>query len=83
MDINKSYISDNLLSLAIDSVKKMDEEKTPYDKLKCVSSAYKIINNTIKFCTGKDSDSGADEINPILIYIILKSQPKRMISNIK
>jgi hypothetical protein len=61
----------------------MDEEKTAYDKLRCVSSAHKIISNCIKFCSGKDENAGADELSPIFQYIILKAQPRRIFSNIK
>lgn len=60
----------------------MDEEKSPYQKLKCVLSAYKILNNCIAFCTGKE-DAGADDIVPIFVFILVKSKPMRMISNIK
>jgi hypothetical protein len=60
----------------------MDEEKSPYGKVRCISSAYKIINNSIAFCSGKD-DAGSDDIIPILIYVIIKSRPKRIFTNIK
>ena len=71
------------MSLAIDYVNKLDQEKTPYDKLKCIASAHKIINNCIKFCSGKDENAGADELSPIFQYIIIKAKPKRIFSNIK
>jgi len=58
----------------------MDEEKSAKDKLNCVLRAYKILSNSINFCSGKDN-AGVDDINPILIYIIIKSNPKRMYSN--
>jgi hypothetical protein len=60
----------------------MDEEKSPYAKLKCVLSAYKNLNNCIHFCSGKQ-DAGADDITPIFVYILVRSKPRRMFSNIK
>jgi hypothetical protein len=60
----------------------MDEEKSPYGKLKCVANAYKILNNCIAFCSGK-SDAGADDITPIFMYVLVKAKPKRMFTNIK
>jgi hypothetical protein len=82
LDINKKYLNEELWQIAINYLNKMDSEKTPYLKLRCVLSAYKILNNCIAFCTGKD-DAGADDIVPIFVYIIVKSKPRRMISNIK
>ncbi len=83
LEIDKAYLNENLMILAINCVNKMDEEKTPYDKLKCIASAHKIINNAIKFCSGKDENAGADDLSPIFQYIILKAKPKRIFSNIK
>jgi hypothetical protein len=62
---------------------RMDNEKTPNDKLKCVYNLFQIINNSIKFCSGNNENAGTDDIMPILYYIILKSKPKRMFSSIK
>ena len=61
----------------------MDEEKSPRDKLDCVSNAYRIINNSIKFCIGKTTESGTDEIVDILVYIVIKAKLKRIFSNIQ
>ena len=61
----------------------MDSEKSPVEKLKCVHSAYKILNNCISFCTGKQEFAGLDDIFPIFIYILIKSDPKRMFSNMQ
>jgi len=61
----------------------MDEEKSPIEKLKCVQNAYQILNNSINFSSGKEEHAGVDDIIPILIYVIIKSKPKRIISNLK
>ncbi len=82
-EINKAYLNENLILLATNCINKIDEEKTPYDKLKCIASAHKIINNCIKFCSGKDEDAGADDLSPIFQYIILRAKPQRIFSNIK
>jgi hypothetical protein len=82
-EINKAYVNENLILLATNCITKMDEEKSPYDKLKCIASAHKIINNSIKFCSGKDEDAGADDLSPIFQYIILRAKPRRIFSNIK
>ncbi len=81
LDINKKYLNEGLWEIAINCLEKMDEEKSPTDKLKCVWSAYRILNNCINFCSGKDENAGVDDIIPILIYIMIKTKPKRMFSN--
>lgn len=75
-------MNENLWVFAINCVNRMDEEKSPYEKLKCVASAHKIINNCIKFCSGKDEHAGADDLSPIFQYIILKAKPRRIFSNL-
>ena len=78
-NIKKIYI--NQLSNAVMWIKKTDTVKSVNDKLFCLNSAYNTMNNTIKFSTGKN-DAETDELTQILRYIIIKAQPKRMISNI-
>ena len=80
LDIKKIYI--NQLGFAITSIKQIDEARSVLDKLELIASAHTSVNNTIKFSSGKDDDSGQDEMTPILQYIILKAHPKRMHSNI-
>ena len=63
-------------------IKEMNEKKTCYEKLNCISEIYNTINNTIKFSTGKNEDAGADDLAPIFQYIIIKSKPERFFSNI-
>ena len=80
LDIKTVYI--NQLGFAITSIKQIDEARSVLDKLDLIASAHTSVNNTIKFSSGKDDDSGQDEMTPILQYIILKAHPKRMHSNI-
>ena len=80
LDIKKLYI--NQLSNAVAWIKKIDTAKSVNDKLNCISNAHNTMNNTIKFSSGENQDAGQDELTPIFQYIIIKAQPKRMISNI-
>lgn len=82
LEINKKYLNEALWENACLFLKAMDSEKSPIDKLRCVQNAYKILNNCINFCSGKNENAGVDDIIPIFIFIIIKSQPKRMFSNI-
>ena len=80
LEIKKVYF--NQLGFAISCIRKMDEARSVFDKLNLIINAHNSINNTIKFSSGKDDDSGQDEMTPIFQYIILKANPKRMYSNI-
>ena len=80
LDIKRVYF--NQLGLAISCIRKMEQVKSVYDKLNLINNAHTSINNTIKFSSGKEENSGQDEMTPILQYIILKAQPTRIISNI-
>ncbi len=83
LDIDPRYVNEDLWQSAMESLRKMDFEKSPYDKLKCVLIAHRILCNSISFSSGKEKSAGADEIFPIFIYIMIKSQPRRLISNIQ
>ena len=63
-------------------IKRIDVVKSILEKLLCISNALNTMNNTIKFSSGKDEDAGQDELVPIFNYIVIKAQPKRMISNV-
>ena len=79
--IKKEYINEELWSIAICYINRIFVEKTPYNKLNCISNTYKILNNCINFCEGDNSDAGLDDIFPIFIYIIIKCRPINFISN--
>ena len=72
----------NQLISAINYITKIDKEKSINEKLKCISKAHNIINSTIKFSSGENSNAGADDVSPIFQYIIIQAQPKRFFSNI-
>ena len=82
-DIKKIFVNEKLWQIAISSLNKMDNEKSPIEKLKCVQAAYQILNNSLNFSSGKDIYAGVDDLIPIFIYVIIKSKPKRIITNLK
>ena len=58
----------------------MDNEKTPSSKIKCFNKAFAILQNSITFCTGKD-ELGVDDSLQVLIYVLIKAQPKKIWTN--
>ena len=75
-------ISINQLDFAEKCIKKLDECKSVNDKLNCIRDAHASLNNVIKFSNGNESDAGQDEITPIFQYIVIRAQPKSIVSNI-
>lgn len=80
LEIKSIYV--NELISATEYVKKIDEGKSAYEKLKFIEMAHNTINNTIKFSSGKNEEAGADELSPLFHYIIIKAKPGRFYSNI-
>ena len=80
LDIKKLYV--NQLKSAEKYISKMNESKSVFDKLECIQNAFVIMNNTVKFISGKNENAGQDEMTPLFQYIIIKSQPERFYTNI-
>ena len=76
----KKLIKENLLETAMEYVNEMDNKYTPVDKIKMFGKAFQILQNSITFSTGK-TDLGIDDTLPLLIYVIIKSQPKKINTN--
>ena len=80
LEIKKLYV--NQLKFAEKYIQKLDEAKSVYDKIDCINNAYVTMNNTVKFISGKNEDAGTDELTPLFQYILIKSHPEKLVSNI-
>ena len=76
----KKMIKENLLETAMEYVNEMDNKYTPLDKIKIFGQAFQILQNSITFSTGR-TDLGIDDTLPLLIYVIIKSKPKKINTN--
>ena len=70
------------LTFAESLIKKFEDSKSIDEKINCICDLQKYINNIFKFNTGKNVEIGQDELTPVLQYLIIKIQPRRIISNI-
>lgn len=77
---DKRIINENLWQQAIDHIEEINDKLTPSDKIKCFLKAVSIIENSINFSSGKDN-LGIDDSLQVLIYVLIKSCPKNIISN--
>ncbi|XP_034463008.1 rab5 GDP/GTP exchange factor-like [Hippoglossus hippoglossus] len=69
------------VSKAIIDLSEMELKQVPKDKLRCRTSCSKHVFNAIKAKTNKTVS--ADDFLPTLIYIVLKTNPPRLMSNIQ
>ena len=80
LEIKKIYV--NQLKFAENYIKKMCDAHSVSDKIECINNAYVIMNNTVKFISGKNEEAGQDELTPLFQYVLIKSQPERLITDI-
>jgi len=77
---DKNMVNENLWKTSMSYINEMDKKFTPADKIKSIAKAFSILQNSITFCSGKNELGVDDTIKP-LIYIVLKSKPKKLFSN--
>ena len=70
------------LTFAESLIKKFEDSKSIDEKIRYICDMHAYINNIFKFNTGKDVEIGQDELTPVLQYLLIKIQPRRIISNI-
>ena len=73
--IDKEYIFDNMLPDILNEFKQIHITKSPFKKLKCLSTIINDIINLIKFNEGLEKEVGAEEITPVLNYVSIKAHP--------
>lgn len=83
-------IKPELLALAVEELLRIDDYKAPRDKLVCILNACRVINEVFKrtMAEAVDTDASgpsrplsADDFLPMLIYTLLKANPRHLPSN--
>ena len=72
---------DSVLELAIDEMRKIDSYRAPRDKLQCILNAFRVIRHALDTAIGP-SAWGADQLLPVCIYTIIRSNPPSLNSNV-
>lgn len=86
LDIPDSIMdgSQSFFKLSSNELNKLNNYKSPRDKIICILNCCKVIFGLIrKKLVDAKLEENADTFVPLLIYIILKSKPKHLISNIE
>jgi len=79
---DKNMINEKLWLTAMELINEMDRKYTPFEKVRSFGKAFLILQNSITFCSGKD-ELGIDDTLTVLVYVILKSKPRNIVSNSK
>ena len=80
--VDKDYIYDNILPDILNEFDKLSEAKSPYKKLNCVKKVIQYVTNLIQFNERIDKVVGADDLHPVLNYILIKAHPFRIYTDV-
>mmetsp|Transcript_10623 Transcript_10623/g.20548 ORF Transcript_10623/g.20548 Transcript_10623/m.20548 type:complete len:1002 (+) Transcript_10623:440-3445(+) len=81
LDIPQDQRHAEMWTFAIDSLQEIDEYRSTVDKLQCLVEFISTIIDILHLCADAEA-VGADESLPIVIYLIIRAQPKRLHSNL-
>ncbi|KAG0088740.1 hypothetical protein BGZ93_003083 [Podila epicladia] len=81
LDIPHSPHNEAYLNNAQSELKKINSYKAPRDKVICILNCCKFIFTLIRRSEG--NSKGADTFLPILIYVVLRSNPPNLVSNVQ
>ena len=76
----KKKVNENLLLIVVEYINQIDKKYSPNDKINIFGKAYRILQDSISFSTGK-SDLGVDDVQPWLNYVMIKAKPKMINTN--
>ncbi|KAF3913027.1 hypothetical protein ABW21_db0203696 [Orbilia brochopaga] len=71
------------LSLACAEILKINNYRAPRDKVICVLNCCKVIFGLKGLLRNSNSSQSADNFVPLLIYVVLRSNPDHLVSNIQ
>ena len=80
LDVPMGSHSKGFIDFAIDELLKMNHYKAPRDKVICILNCCKVIFGLIRHLS---SEENADTFIPILIFVVLRSNPDHLISNVE
>mmetsp|Transcript_18286 Transcript_18286/g.25615 ORF Transcript_18286/g.25615 Transcript_18286/m.25615 type:complete len:628 (+) Transcript_18286:2-1885(+) len=71
----------SLVELAQKELLKANDYKAPKDKVTCIWNSCKVVYNIVHKISGETA--GADEFLPILIYVVVKANPKFLYTTVQ
>jgi hypothetical protein len=81
LDILPSSQNVTMWKFAVEALDSIDERVTPEEKVGCIAEFVTTVVNILHLCSSVSAAS-ADDSLPIIIYLLIKAQPRRLPSNI-
>ncbi|RHZ16797.1 hypothetical protein DYB31_007479 [Aphanomyces astaci] len=83
LDIKPSMRNEVVWSIAQDELRRINDCRSPGDKINCIVRCCSIIFSVLNLARGGDALSrpGADDFLPVFIYLVLHSQVPNLVSN--
>eukprot|EP00743_Colponemidia_sp_Colp-15_P009179 GILK01010016.1.p1 GENE.GILK01010016.1~~GILK01010016.1.p1 ORF type:complete len:447 (-),score=82.70 GILK01010016.1:467-1771(-) len=82
LDIPEEQRDPFSLELAQTELSKMNKYKAPRDKIVCIVNCCRVINSLLARSRSPSNPPGCDDFLPVLIYVVLKTQPQRLHTNL-
>ncbi|KAJ1959652.1 hypothetical protein GGI12_004225 [Dipsacomyces acuminosporus] len=83
LDIPHSAQNTAFLQFAKAELLKMNNFKSPRDKVICILNCCTVIYGLLKHMKGGSEDVGADRFLPLLIFVVITASPPKLVSNIQ
>ena len=85
--IEKKQNKENNYDIFMDDIrqnfKNLEKEKSPRKKLIIIEDIFKTVSNIISFNGQDEKGGGADDLMAILLYLLVRVQPKKIYSDIE
>lgn len=79
LDIKNEYLKSNFIQLATAELGRLNQFKSPRDKMICILNCSKVIYALIRQAK---LEQNADSFLPLLIYVVIKAHPIHLVSTI-
>lgn len=90
LDVKPALCNEVVMHIARDELRRMDACRAPSDKVECVVKCASVIFSALNLCRAENSSqnggvsesrAGADDFLPVFIYVVLKADAPRLVSN--
>ena len=83
LDIPPAHRVEESWILAMKELGKCDSYKAPRDKLVCALNCCRIVSNLLRVAAEQGAPPGADDFFPVLVYVVVRAAPARLVSNLE
>mmetsp|Transcript_16201 Transcript_16201/g.41387 ORF Transcript_16201/g.41387 Transcript_16201/m.41387 type:complete len:685 (+) Transcript_16201:495-2549(+) len=81
LEIPNYFTNETQWGLAQKELHKINSYKAPRDKLVCILNCCRVINNLLNMTNS--GPAGADDFFPVLVYIVIRTNPPNLRSNLE